>query len=159
HGLTVLAQGVSGPVGLEVDATYAYFANDSTISRIALAGGGSPVVMVSHVQPAAMGITNDSVIWADRSLAMQTVVMSAPLTATGWVGPTVADGGTSSGDAGTPTSDASIPTNDASPPTSDASTPTSDANPPTSDARPPTSDAGTPTATVLATLPGNPGAF
>jgi hypothetical protein len=99
HGLTVLATGVEGSSGIEVDGTYAYLAGGSTISRIPLAGG-APVVMVSNAQPVAMGIANGAIVWSDQSVPMQTAILSVPLTATGWAAFSGGDGGTPAGDAG-----------------------------------------------------------
>jgi hypothetical protein len=94
-----LATGVQGVAGLEVDATYAYFAAASTISRIPLSGGPS-VLMVANANPVAIGIAGNALVWSDASLPMQTRVLSAPLTAVGWVAFASADGGAMPTDAG-----------------------------------------------------------
>ena len=93
HGLTVLATGVQASAGLEVDAASAYFATGTDIERIALSGG-APVVMVSNATPGSMVLSGSTLLWTDSSQPGTTLILSAPLTALGWlaVAPS-ADGG------------------------------------------------------------------
>jgi hypothetical protein len=82
HGLTVVASGLPGMVALEVDATNAYLASASTISRLPLAGGAAQV-MVTNAKPVATAIDANNIYWLDASVSGKTTVLSAPLTATG----------------------------------------------------------------------------
>jgi hypothetical protein len=126
HGLTVVATGIQGSAGLEVDVTYAYFASTSTISRIPL-DGGPPEVMVTQTSPVAIGIAGGDLVWSDATVATQTRILSVPLTAVGWVGFAGADSG---------------------------GAPPADSGPLDAGA-----GASSPVATMLAAVPGAPGAF
>jgi hypothetical protein len=125
RGLTVLATGIQGSAGLEVDARYAYFASTSTISRVPL-DGGPPEVMVANARPVAIGIAGADLVWSDATGATQTQILTVPLTAVGWIAFAGTDGGATRSDAGLPDAGA---------------------------------DAASPVATMLATVPGVPGAF
>jgi hypothetical protein len=83
HGLTVVATGLTGMVALEADATNAYLAGASTISRLPLAGG-TPTVMVVHAAPVATAADANNIYWSDSSVSGQTTILRAPLTATGF---------------------------------------------------------------------------
>jgi len=84
HGLTVVATGLTGMKALEVDGSNAYLAGASTISRLSLAGGASPEVMVTNAMPLATALDANNLYWVDASVAGQTTVLRVPLTATGW---------------------------------------------------------------------------
>jgi hypothetical protein len=83
HGLTVLASGLTGMKALEVDASNAYLAGASTISRLPVAGG-TPEIMVAGAMPLATALDASNLYWIDGSVSGQTRVLSVPLTATGW---------------------------------------------------------------------------
>jgi len=81
HGLTVVATGLKEMIGLEVDATNAYLASASSISRLPLAGGAAQV-MVMNAMPIGMAIDDSNVYWSDAGVSGQTTIQSVPLTAT-----------------------------------------------------------------------------
>jgi hypothetical protein len=83
HGLTVVATGLKGMTALEVDATNAYLASASSISRLPLAGGAAQV-MVANAMPVATASDDSNIYWSDSSVSGKTTILSATLTATGW---------------------------------------------------------------------------
>lgn len=99
RGLTVLATGITAPGGLAVDATYAYFATSSGISRVPLAGG-SPVMMVSGASPLSMALSGNALVWSDATIASTTTVLTVPVTAVGWSAFGAGDAGSGAPDAG-----------------------------------------------------------
>jgi hypothetical protein len=99
HNLTVLATGIDGSSGLEVDAMYAYFASGSAITRIPLAGGAAQV-MVSGASPVATALVNGTLVWLDATVSSQATLLSVPVTALGSTAFANQDGGTST-DSGT----------------------------------------------------------
>jgi len=82
HGLTVVAKGLTGVTGLEVDGTNAYLASATSLSRLALAGG-TPEVMVMNAKPVAIAIDASNIYWSDARTSGRTDLLRAPLTATG----------------------------------------------------------------------------